>query len=190
MTKSLIPHDNAKTTSLLAYFDLSPYSLSIRSGTTLTQWGQGLAFLVGIDRSAPWWIGDAYNAGEDIWGEDAAQFLSEYANGTIRNNGYVCRRFPVSFRHDNMTANITFAHFQRVASIKEDEEVRYWLNLARMGEWSAARLGDEIDGHNGGRKAFRLSMTDMQDNAIRLAAKLTPDNLRELIVELNKQLGE
>lgn len=190
MTSVLARNFEITPPSLLAPFDLSPYGLTIRNGTTVAQWGQGLTFLADIDRSTPWWIGDAYNAGEDMFGEDAAQFLSEYANGTIRNNGYVCRRFPLPFRRDNMAGNITFAHFQRLASIKDDAKVCYWLDMARVGEWSAARLGAELDGDIGGRKTFSLSMSDMTTNAAKLVAKLPADKVRELIAELQKQLEE
>jgi hypothetical protein len=188
MTSALARNFEITTPSLLAPFDLSPYGLTIRSGTTVAQWGQGLTFLADIDRSTPWWIGDAYNAGEDLFGEDAAQFLSEYANGTIRNNGYVCRRFPLSFRRDNMTPRLSFAHFQRLASLKDDHKVIEWLQTADMWDWSAARLGAELDGDVGGRKVFSLSMSDMQRNAARLVDRLPPDMVRALIVELEKQL--
>lgn len=196
MTKalSLHNHDDMTNSSPLFGFNLTPYAAQLQSGVTLNQWGKGLYFLATIERSSQWWLGDLWLLGEAVWGEDAAQLTSEYANGTIRNAAVVCKRFDVAFRQEYVAAldedALSFAHFQRLTKIESNTDVHRWLSRAIENGWSAARLADEIEGHNGGRKAFRLSMTDMQDNAIRLAAKLTPENLRLLRDAIDKQLGE
>lgn len=179
MTAALTPIPPAAIASPLVCFDLTPYALTLRPKTPLAAWGAGLAFLTALDRFSPWWLGDAYNAGEDAYGEDAAQYLDQYAKGTLRNNGYVCRRFPsLSFRNYNDL--ITFSHMARLASVKDDDTVRRWLECAIAGEWSAARLGDEVAGETGGRKTFSLSMSKMDVNAARLMSKLPVDQLRTL----------
>lgn len=194
MSNLLVPHNHDDMTSPLSGFNLTPYAAQLQSGITLNQWGAGLYFLATIERSSQWWLGDLWILGEAVWGEDAAQYASRYANGTIRNAAVVCRRFPVDFRQEYAAAldedTISFAHFQRLTKIESNTDVRRWLARAIENDWSAARLAAEIEGSAGGSKTFRLHAVNMQINAERLMRKLPTDKVRELIAELEKQLGE
>jgi len=186
-------HDEM-TNSPLSGFDLSPYAANLKSDVTLSQWGRGLYWLATLERHNQWWLGDLWIQGETVWGEDAAQFASKYANGTIRNAAVVCRRFEAAFRQEYVAAldedALSFAHFQRLTKLESNKDVRQWLERAIANGWSAARLSAEIDGEVGGRKTFSLSLTNMEANAAKLAAKLTPGNLRLLRDAIDKQLGE
>lgn len=189
MTRAIQRHSDMTTQSALSGFQLDPYALSLLPGITLDQWGNGLNFLTTIEGSLNWWIGDAWLLGETVWGERAAQVVTDKANGTIRNCAVVCHRFDLSWRYD-YAALLSFEHFRRVTSQKDDTALRRWLDLAVTHNWSAARLAAEVEGEAGGRKTFSLSMSNMERNAAKLVATLTPDKVRELIIELQKQLGE
>lgn len=184
----------APAASPLVGFELSPYALSLRAGITLEQWGHGLHFLATVEHSVQWWVGDAWLLGDAVWGEDAAQHMHTFANGTIRNCAVVCRKFDTAWRNRYKAALddgiLRFEHFRRITSLKDDSKLRYWLDLAVANEWSAARLGAEIDGVVGGKVTIGLSAVDMSKNAEKLVAKLTPGKVRELIDELQKHIGE
>lgn len=187
-------HGDMTKPSPLSHFELTPYTLSLRGGITLETWGDGLHWLATVERSVQWWVGDAWLLGVEVWGSDASQYMSKYANGTIRNCAWVCNRFDVSWRERYKAALdadvLSFAHFQRIAKHKDDDLLHYWLARCIENEWSAARLESEIGGNVGGRSTFSLSLSDMRTNAEKLAGKLTPDKLGELIDELSKLRGE
>jgi hypothetical protein len=194
MTTAIQCHDEMTKPSPLAHFELTPYTLSLRPGITLAAWGNGLHWLTTVEKSVQWWVGDAWIAGEAVWGEDASQYMERYANGTVRNCAVVCRRFDATWRERYKAAldadTLSFAHFQRITRIKDDTVLHDWLALAIANGWSAARLEAEIGGEVGGRATVSLSMSNMPLNAAKLAAKLSPAKLDELIDELMKLRGE
>jgi hypothetical protein len=67
--------------------------------------------------SYQFWLGDAINHGEDIYGEEHFQLFDhiEAEEGTLRNYAWVTRQIPPSMRREG----VTWTHHRELASVKD-----------------------------------------------------------------------
>ncbi len=93
-----------------------------------------ISFLMGLEEDVRFWIGDALNQGEAIFGEAVWQALStKWSYRTISEYRRVCARLPRKLR----LRNVDWAHFKYVADVTDAdgapdrEEQKRILRLAR-----------------------------------------------------------
>lgn len=105
------------------------------------QWSEMGYFFNHMNKSMPWLYGDWENFGKDKWGEQAAQCFEEsmYANGTLRNAAWVCRKIPMSRRREGLT----YSHHYEVASLTIDEQEKF-LDLAEKKQMNVKQLREAV----------------------------------------------
>lgn len=103
------------------------------------------------------WIGDLLVYGD---AHGYKYIISDYAQaagvslGTLRNAKMVCRRIPLSCRHDNLS----WSHHCEVAlRFEAINDIRHWLNLAVENRWSKQKLRVEIRHHLAESKIVEIS---------------------------------
>lgn len=91
------------------------------------EWAAMFPSLESLHTLSQWWLGDWYNAGLDLFGEDCQQaFPENYSSETIRKYAWVCRQIPPVRRFPN----VTFSHHIEVAPLPLDDQTEC-LKLAR-----------------------------------------------------------
>jgi hypothetical protein len=123
---------------------------------------------LGVTRSAQMWmVGDWLLAGEDrvlrnkkrSATRDAAARLTGYSKHTLTMSASVARKFDPSRRVDGLT----WWHHLTVAGLEPDQQT-HWLTNAAEGDWSVARLRDEL-------RAAGRTRTDARSRRARAAVR-------------------
>lgn len=98
-------------------------------------------FCARTERALQWWIGDWFNAGEEMHGELFAQVLDAAALDpkTVEQYAWVCRCVAPERRR----ADLSFSHHREVAAMLPDEQTT-WLTRAADAGIGHARLRREI----------------------------------------------
>jgi hypothetical protein len=98
-------------------------------------------FIGQMQRSIEWWMADLFIYGEDIFGHRFAQIDEAFgvAPHTLSNRVSVARRIPPSRRR----AALNFSIHAEVAYL-EPRDRDLWLDRAERGQWTRARLREEM----------------------------------------------
>ena len=114
-------------------------------------------FLGSMNRACSWWVGDFILFGERIYGELYAQIEEALglAPQTLANRASVARHIPPNRRR----AALPFGVHAEVAYL-EPRERDLWLDKAERGQWTRAKLREEM------RAARGLTPDPMSDLAI------------------------
>jgi hypothetical protein len=138
MTDLAIPSSAEAIASLLS--QASPVHLDLADDTPRDEWEAIGRFLVTIQQSSTWLLGDWWRHGERVYGEAAAQALDTgYALSTIQNAAWVCDRIEPSRRREDLE----FSFHAEVAALPPSEQDT-WLNRAAESGWSKSRLRENI----------------------------------------------
>lgn len=126
-------------------------SLQLQEGLSFDTWQSIVEQLSVMERSVQWWLGDALNYGERVYGEKYTQALdsTHYEYQSLANFKWVASKVEFSLRKENLS----FGHHNIVAAMPASEQT-YWLNrfveLKEANEnYSIARLRQEIEGQGG-----------------------------------------
>lgn len=121
-----------------------------------------LALLGAIKRQTSWYIGDALNQGEQLFGEDVAQAAETlgFNPHTLVNYRWVCSRIPPVRR----VAGLSFGAHDAVASLGPREQ-RKWLKAALDNSWNRERLRGALRDADAVPKQPRLALGEAQERA-------------------------
>lgn len=127
ISESLIRLNDSEHLELGA-FTLSKTGLAIRGEPSYDEWERCGAFLSQIDGTVQWWVGDWLNAGEDRYGELAAQAIDarHWREETVRVYRWVCKQIPPVSR----LTNVSFQLHQEVAALPEAERDAWLIRCA------------------------------------------------------------
>lgn len=111
-------------------------------------------FLGSMNRACAWWVGDFILYGEQLYGELYAQIEDAMglAPQTLSNRASVARHIPPNRRR----AALPFGVHAEVAYL-EPRERDLWLDKAERGQWTRAKLREEI------RQSRGISLDPMDD---------------------------
>jgi hypothetical protein len=128
-------------------FNPTPIGITLPENLEWKDWRvlfEGYGYMA---RSIPWVVGDLIVYGEDHYGEEVAQAMSEimaktrYGRKTIYNLVYVSR----NVLPENRNPALTHSHHYEVAKL-DAEEQREWLGLAELEGWTVRQLRAHING--------------------------------------------
>ncbi len=100
---------------------ISPVGLQIKAKLSYSQWSELVGGLQRAHRSILWLLGDALCWGEDTFGEEFSQAISEYSRGAQYNATWVSRQIEISRRRENLS----WSHHAEVAMLDRDEQDRF-----------------------------------------------------------------
>lgn len=95
-----------------------------------------------ITNASLWWWGDYIRFGERKYGEMYSQALeeSDYSYGTLKNAVWICDKFELSRRHDNLT----MSHHAEVAGVEEKEIQDRFLEECGKEGWTQHELRGKV----------------------------------------------
>lgn len=144
--------------------------------------------LARIERASQFWVADWVNYGEGMFGEKAAQVIDAtgWKLGTIQQYARVAAKIPPERRIPSMS----FSHHREVADLADPGKQKWWLERAKVQDWSAHRLRLELneskaaDAPEGGKQTLWL-LVEFSDLATRDAvrSRLEGESLRCLYGE-------
>lgn len=110
------------------------------------RWQDNLVSLIKVKNNVQWAIGDLWNDGCEMFGDDVWQALdhTKISPDTIRNYALVCRKFPSGTRR----YDLSFSHYDAVKGLDEIT-AHTWLKKAVDNEWSRTELRNAITGNPG-----------------------------------------
>lgn len=112
---------------LISGVKFHPNRVAIEKSTDLDGWRTAGIFVQRTQQSNLWWLGDWALAGEEKFGEDAAQFVSSehFTEAYLRRARWVCQKIAPNRR----LKELSFEHHAAVAGLKEPEQDK-WLHRA------------------------------------------------------------
>jgi len=127
-------------------FHVTEQGITLEPGTKPTrEQGEELASCIGKAlRAGMYWAGDAANLLEDVFGEEASQFLDAEHFGDVSvlsQAQQVCKKVAPAQRAKAKS----FGHSKAVAGLKAKDQEKY-LQLALDNDWSPSKLKAEVDG--------------------------------------------
>lgn len=127
-------------------FHVTEQGITLEPGTKPTrEQGEELASCIGKAlRAGMYWAGDAANLLEDVFGEEASQFLDAEHFGDVSvlsQAQQVCKKVGPAQRAKAKS----FGHSKAVAGLKAKDQDKY-LQLALDNDWSPSKLKAEVDG--------------------------------------------
>lgn len=109
-----------------------------------------------IERGIPWWRGDWFNLGEDVFPEQMSQALDDVNVNTLKVYAWVARQIPPSRR----IFNLSWTHYREVAELTPEQQDE-WLTRALAGSegkrWSSARLRRELNASKAQKSGHTLA---------------------------------
>lgn len=119
--------------ALDAGFRVTVTGLEIVGQPTFEQWERQGDTIWTDKQAAQWRTGDWLIAGEDLFGDDAAQAIDEnrYSFHSLENIRYTCKAFPQCERR----ADVSFSNHSEVASL-HGEQRAHALNMLASGAWN------------------------------------------------------
>jgi hypothetical protein len=162
----------------------TPTGLIITRGLKIDQWVELGKRLRGGGDALRIWVGDWISYGRHEYGKkyQPALALTGYKEGTLRNSVWVANKVPLSLRSDNLT----FKHYQTVASLPTQVAIKKWLLLAAEKHWSAARLYREMT--NTARTVGPGGALSPSPALISLKERVVREELGAKILELRRWL--
>jgi N6-adenosine-specific RNA methylase IME4 len=114
-----------------------PNRVAISRDADIEDWRKGGVFVQRTQQSNLWWLGDWAEAGEEKFGEEAAQYVSSnhFSEAYLRRARWVCSKIAPNRR----IKELSFEHHAAVAGLKEPEQDR-WLKRALDKELSVLDL--------------------------------------------------
>lgn len=166
----------ATALALEAPVTATPVSLAVPNGTPYAAWERLGAELRTLGNWSPWALGDWYLAGERLYGEEAAQAVSDLGLDihTLQNAAWVCSRFLPERRRPLLS----HAHHGEVASFLPDL-ADGWLKLAEEEGWSRSEL----------RAAIREARREQAAEETNGVVELPPVISHRGVVEVNGGLA-
>ena len=122
--------------------EILPVGLKIKGKLSYEEWADLVQTHQRLHRVILWRLGDLLVWGEDAFGEEFSQVISDYAKQTQYNAMWVARRVDFSRRREILS----WSHHAEVAHLPADEQDKF-LELATEKRWKVVEL----------RQAIRLS---------------------------------
>lgn len=95
-------------------FSLLPSAIACDRTPELLEFESLSRFLVNLQRSSSWWLGDMLVIGEQIYGDSIYQSIDDTASlRLLERCAKVCREFPPSRRN----ATLSFTHHQLLSGV-------------------------------------------------------------------------
>jgi len=104
-------------------------------------WFEICSRLTQLTTSSRFWLGDALNHGEKIYGDEYFQVFDhiEAEVGRLRDYAYVARQIPPSMREEG----VYWTHYRELASVKDTELQLDLLAKAKSGELDSRGIARE-----------------------------------------------
>lgn len=111
--------------------------LTLPGELTLDQWAAIGVALGEADQTYKWWCGDWANGGEELFGEEHAQYIEStgLAPETLRQYQRICRDIPVERRRPNLSMSV-----HRLVSGLSAAEQTKWLDACEANGWGRQAL--------------------------------------------------
>lgn len=121
--------------------------LVIDPACTFEEWQEILRFCIHIHENSPWWVADALNAGERLFGEVYAQAvdITDLKRQTLYNYAAVAARIPASTRR----TSLHFAQHALVAFMEPSDRER-WLDAAEENQWNTTEMRQQVHAERNG----------------------------------------
>ena len=117
-------------------FLLIPSALLLESPPSMDQWESMGSYLLSMQRSLYWWIGDMLVNGESQIGDDIYQaFDPSFSVSLIERCAAVSRAFPLGHRN----TNLSWTHHQALLGFSEPIQ-RTALRKAEIEGWDTAQF--------------------------------------------------
>jgi hypothetical protein len=186
-THNLSSRDGRSRLSINGLATTRKTSLRLPSDIPIGVWkhiGEQISVLT---EATSWWQGDWLIYGQQSYPNryERAIEATHLDYQTLRNYAWVCRRFSMSRRRDELS----FQHHAEVAAMLESEQDA-WLDRAEKFGWSKSALRKQLraarDGKEpslGRRSAIRLDISEDQRNHWQAAAERLNRTLSEWISE-------
>lgn len=132
----------------LARFVFHERWLELSDDLSYEEWELLMSSLLRQERNNRWWLGDAWEFGQDAFHERSAQAVGAehgVSDKTIWDCGWVSRTFPPSRRRE-----VSWSHHREVAPLDEGQADE-WLSNAADGNWSREELRGRLKAAGGGR---------------------------------------
>ena len=127
---------------------MGPLGLTLAESATPEQCEEALNWLLTVNLSSPWLIGDLANQFRSRHGKRYGRLMEALKSGgrgrayqTVANARWVCSAFDISRRREN---NLTFGHHETVAGWETHDEQDFWLDRAERDGLSVAKLREAI----------------------------------------------
>ncbi len=147
---------------MAAKVEITESGLTIREDLSFDEWAELGTHLVRAGRTTAFLIGDWINYGESRkdYGDKYTEALKStgYDYNTLRHFARVARQVSLCVR----THNLSWEHHRKVASLKDPDEQRRWLNVAA----EAAAKGEPISTRRLGKSILRgrvVSTDELQE---------------------------
>jgi hypothetical protein len=119
---------------------VSPVGLRVATRLSYDQWSDLVGGLQRVHRSILWILGDALCWGQDNFGEEFSQALSEYSKQTQSNAMWVSRKIEFSRRLETLS----WSHHQEIAYLDNKAEQDRFLKEAVKNRWTVQELRQQI----------------------------------------------
>lgn len=102
------------------------------------EWESLVEYLMRMEQSVQWWLGDMLRYGEAAYGEKYAQaaILTGRSVGTLANWVYVSGAFPP----DRRRSTVRWSCYRELAPLKDPEAQDSWLDAVEEGGWTREEL--------------------------------------------------
>jgi hypothetical protein len=130
-------------THLVPLDGTTPVSLTLPEGLAYDAWRDTLHAYARLGKASQWWIGDALKYGEDHFGEEFAQAVSDlgYSEESLRGMLWVASRVAPNVRRPTLSWS---AH-QVVAALPPDQQTAFLATAEREG-WTVKQLRETVKG--------------------------------------------
>jgi hypothetical protein len=136
------------------YFDTAT-GIQIVGKPSLETWSEFLLVLVSDYNRLKWHISDWLAYGEDAFGDDIYQFVSDHWQPqTIANYVSTARRIP----HNERRADVAFSTHSEVASLSSENR-KHALAMVASGEWNREDVREYKRGLKGLPQAVETTIT-------------------------------
>ncbi len=124
-------------------FSITQTGIEFKKDMTFEEWDNLGQQLAPVGKSIGFIIGDWINYGEKRWGDKYEEALQRtgMAYQTLMNYAYVARKVEISCRQEKLG----FEHHAVVAKLKDPEDQKRWLGVARKHKLSVRRLRKSIN---------------------------------------------
>ena len=130
--------DSAMTEEVRAW-EYRSTSLVILPDVSFEEWTALWQTVRQTQRSANFWLGDALRHAKDNYPETWTQVLDERGVDLYKSAMWVCSRIPPERRREALS----YSAHRETARLDPEEQER-WLSAAEVGNWSVAKLKEEM----------------------------------------------
>lgn len=157
------------------HIKVTPFGMEFDGKPSTEEWYDVFMKVSRANSMTQFYLGDMVVEAEFQWGEKYTDLveLTDYDYGTLRNYASISRRFNSSFRekvcHDIVTIP-SFSAFVEVASL-DDDRAAYYLRMVVEGNWSIARLREEVKRYKNGGSLPEHTEEDEEIKEFKSSAK-------------------